>query len=306
VNTDATMHGVWNIVPTPFAPDGSLDIASLRTLADFVVDTGVDGMTILGVMGEAARLSDRERSTVIETIIAQADGRIPVCVGVSHAATDRAVAYAREAAAAGAHSVMLAPPGLSRPNDAAVRRHYFAVAEAVDIPIVVQDHPASSGVWMSVEFLASLAAESHKCRIVKLEDPPTPPKIERVHQAAPELTVLGGLGAVMLIEELGRGAAGTMTGFGYPEVLVDIVGRWFAGDHDGAAASFDRHLPLIRFENQEGLSLAIRKHVYQRRGAISSAFVRAPGVAIDRGSIAELEAILGRIGLESPRAAAPA
>jgi 4-hydroxy-tetrahydrodipicolinate synthase len=192
---------------------------------------------------------------------------------------------------------MLAPPALPRPNDAAVRRLYFAVATAVDVPIVVQDHPASSGVWMSVEFLASLAAESHKCRVVKLEDPPTPPKIERLLHADPDVTILGGLGGLMLIEELGRGAAGTMTGFGYPEVLVDIIRRWAAGDRDGATAVFDRHLPLIRFENQEGLSLAIRKHVYQRRGAIASARVRAPGGSIDDGSIAELDRILARIGL---------
>jgi 4-hydroxy-tetrahydrodipicolinate synthase len=293
------MQGVWNIVPTPFTPDGELDVASLPTLVDFVVGTGVDGMTILGVMGEAGRLSDSERSRVIDTVLERAAGRIPVCIGVSHGATDQAVTFARAAVAAGAHSIMLAPPTLPRPNDGAVRRHYFAVASSVDMPIVVQDHPASSGVWMSVEFLASLAAESHKCRVVKLEDPPTPAKIERLIHAAPEVTVLGGLGAIMLVEELGRGAAGTMTGFGYPEILVDIVRRWTDGDRDGATAAFDRHLPLIRFENQDGLSLAIRKHVYARRGAIASDHVRAPGASVDSGTIAELDAILIRLGLPS-------
>lgn len=294
------MHGVWNIVPTPFRPDGDLDVDSLPTLVDFVIGTGVDGMTILGVMGEAGRLSDDERRRVIDAVLERAAGRIPVCIGVSHGATGQAVAFARAAVAAGAHSVMLAPPALPRPNDAAVRRHYFAVASAVDVPIVVQDHPASSGVWMSVEFLASLAAESHKCQVIKLEDPPTPPKIERLLRAAPDVTVLGGLGAIMLIEELGRGAAGTMTGFGYPEALVEIVLRWRAGDREGATEVFDRHLPLIRFENQDGLSLAIRKHVYARRGAIASAHVRAPGAALDDGSIEELDAILARVGLLSP------
>jgi 4-hydroxy-tetrahydrodipicolinate synthase len=301
VTADATLEGVWNIVPTPFTPDGALDVPSLGSLAEFVVASGVDGMTILGVMGEAARLSDAERSNVIATILDRIDGRLPVCVGISHAATDRAVAYARDAVAGGAHALMLAPPAVPRPNDAAVRRHYFAVAEAVDRPIVVQDHPASSGVHMSVEFLASLAAESHKCRTVKLEDPPTPPKIERLLRAAPEVAVLGGLGAMMLIEELGRGAVGTMTGFGYPEVLVEIVSRWRVGDRAGATTVFDRYLPLIRFENQEGLSLAIRKHVYAHRGAIASGHVRAPGSGLDEGSIAELESILQRVGLAADR-----
>ena len=128
------LRGVWNIVPTPFTPDGAVDTASIPGLVGFVRGTGVDGMTILGVLGEAGRLGDAERTTVLEAVLAAAAGSIPVCVGVSHASTDRAIALAREAQAAGAHSVMLAPPPLARPTDAALRRHYLAVAEAVDVP----------------------------------------------------------------------------------------------------------------------------------------------------------------------------
>ena len=154
---EAAFGGVWNIVPTPFTPSGDLDIASVRRLTDFVIGTGVDGLTILGVMGEAPKLSDAERSAVIEATVAAADGRRPVCVGISHPATDRAVAFACEAAALGAHSLMLAPPQLAKPSDAAIRRHYLAVAAATDLPIVVQDYPPASGVQMSVELIAALA-----------------------------------------------------------------------------------------------------------------------------------------------------
>ncbi len=299
----AALHGVWNIVPTPFTPDGALDTASLPTLVSFVRATGVDGLTILGVLGEAGRLGDGERSTVLGAVLEAADGSIPVCVGVSHAATDRAVAYARDAQAAGAHSVMLAPPPLARPTDAALRRHYLAVAEAVDLPIVVQDHPASSGVPMSVEFLLALAAEAPACGVVKLEEEPTPPKAGRLVAGSSELRVLGGLGGAMLLEELGRGTHGTMTGFGFPEVLVAIVRRWFDRDRAGAAAVFDRFATLIRFENQALLNLPIRKYVYERRGAIADATVRAPGVAADPGTIADLEDILRRVGLDRHLAA---
>ena len=291
------LRGVWNVVPTPFAEDGSLDEGSIAALVDFVVGCGVDGLTILGVMGEVSRVSDAERSRILEATLAAAGDRLPVCVGVSHAATDGAVRFAREAAARGAHSVMLAPPALSRPNDAAVRRHYFAVAEAVDVPIVVQDHPASSGVWMTVEFLASLAAESTKCRVVKLEEEPSAPKIRRLLAASPELLVLGGLGGMMLLEELRAGAAGTMTGFGFPEILVDIVRRFRIGDGDGARDVFYRACPLIRFENQPLLNLPIRKYIYQRRGAIASARVRAPGGTLDVGTIADLDDLLAALGL---------
>ena len=174
------LRGVWNIVPTPFAPSGAVDDASIAGLVSFVRATGVDGMTILGVLGEAGRLGDGERARVLAAALEAAADTIPVCVGVSHAATDRAIAFAREAEAVGAHSVMLAPPPLARPTDAALRRHYLAVAEAISIPVVVQDHPASSGVPMTSDFLLSLAAESPQCRVIKLEEEPTPPKAGRL------------------------------------------------------------------------------------------------------------------------------
>lgn len=292
------LRGVWNIVPTPFLPDGGLDTASIPGLVDFVRRTGVDGLTILGVLGEAARLGDAERSAVLHTALEAAGGTLPVCVGVSHAATDRAIAHAREAQAAGAHSVMLAPPPLARPSDAALRRHYLAVADAVGLPIVVQDHPASSGVQMSAEFLLALAAEAPACRVVKLEEEPTPPKVGRLVAGSPDLVVLGGLGGAMLLEELRHGSHGTMTGFGYPEVLVAAVRRWFAGDRAGAAAVFDRYATLIRFENQALLNLPIRKLVYQRRGAIAHATVRAPGMPADAATVADLDDVLRRVGLD--------
>jgi 4-hydroxy-tetrahydrodipicolinate synthase len=222
-----------------------------------------------------------------------------VCVGVSHPSSDRAIAYAREAAAAGAHSVMVAPPPLPRPTDAALRRHYLAVASAVPLPIVVQDHPASSGVVMSPDFLLALAAEAPSCRVIKLEDEPTPPKVGRLVADSPDVVVLGGLGGEMLVEELRRGSHGTMTGFGYPEILVAIVRRWFGGDRAGATDVFDRYATLIRFENQALLNLPIRKLVYQRRGAIAHATVRAPGGPADAGTVADLEDILRRTGLDA-------
>jgi 4-hydroxy-tetrahydrodipicolinate synthase len=222
---------------------------------------------------------------------------LPICAGVSHAATDRAVAFAREAEALGAHSVMLAPPALAKPNDDAVRTHYLAVAAAITIPIVVQDHPQSSNVWMSTGLIGAIAAAAPQCRVVKLEEEPSPPKIRRLLGESPDIVVLGGLGAIMLVEELRAGASGTMTGFGYPDLLVDIVRRWFAGDVAGARATFHRVLPLVRFENQPGINIAIRKEIYRRRGALQSAKVRAPGGQLDRGTLADLDDLLAHLEL---------
>ena len=291
------LSGVWNIVPTPFDEGEELDLASLRTLTDFVIGHEVDGMTILGVLGEGAKLADAERSAVIETTLEQANGRLPVCVTVSAPSTHRSEAFAREAARAGAHSVMLSAPPLSRPNDEAVRRHYLRVAEAVpELPVVIQDLPAL-GVWMSADLIAGLAREAPNLRVVKLEEEPTAPKVGRLMAANPDLRVLGGLGGEMLIEELRRGAVGTMTGFGYPETLVAIMRDWRAGNETAAVDRFHRWMPLIRFENQQLLNLPIRKHIYMRRGAMASDKVRAPGPTIDEQTKADLDDLLRRLGL---------
>jgi 4-hydroxy-tetrahydrodipicolinate synthase len=290
------LSGVWNIVPTPFHPDEELDLESLRTLTDFVISHGVDGMTLLGVLGEGAKLSDRERAQVIEVVLDQAQGRMPVCVTVSAPSTHRAEAYAREALAAGAHSVMLSAPPLARPNDDAVRRHYLRVAAAVpDMPVVIQDLP-TLGVWMTADLIGGMAAEAENLRVVKLEEEPTAPKVGRLLTANPRLRVLGGLGGEMLIEELRRGAVGTMTGFGFPETLVAIMRDWRNGDEEAAVARFHQWMPLIRFENQQLLNLPIRKHIYMRRGAMASDRLRAPGPPLDDRTKADLEDLLRRLG----------
>ena len=275
------LEGVWNIVPTPFPPTAPSTRRASRGLTRFVAGCGVDGMTILGVLGEAAKLSDDERGTVIDGVVAAA-GDLPVCVGVSHAATDRAVAFAREAAG---HGRALGDARAAGPRPAERRRGPRPLPRrrrAVDLPVVVQDHPASSGVHMTRRAAgddrragADLPGRQARGRAESAEGRPAAAPRPRAS------AILGGLGAIMLLEELRRGAVGTMTGFGFPELLVEIVAR------SGPATRrrpgrFHRILPLIRFENQPGINLAIRKHLYRRRGAIASERVRAPGPASTR------------------------
>jgi 4-hydroxy-tetrahydrodipicolinate synthase len=294
------LTGVYNITPTPFAHDGSLDIDSLKRLTVFTRDKGVHGMTILGVLGEADKLTEGERDRVIATTVEAAGSGFPICVGTTHAGTDGCIAYSRRAQELGARAVMVAPPKLARANDAALERHYLAVAEAIDIPVVVQDFPPSvGGILMSVEVIARIGAASPRCRYLKLEDEPSPMKVSQVRAANPEISVLGGLGGMMFLEELRHGAHGTMTGFGYPEILVDIYSRYTVGDIDGATGVFYKYLPLIRFENQPRINLAIRKHIYHRRGAIASPRARAPFAPVDAETLADLDDILRRLDLRS-------
>lgn len=291
------LTGVYNITPTPFHPDGQLDLPSLRRLTSFTRERGVNGMTILGVLGEADKLTEAERDRVIAETIGAA-GDLPICVGTTNAGTDGCIAFSRRAQELGAKAVMVAPPKLARTNDAALERHYLAVAEAIDIPVVVQDFPpAVGGITMSVELIAALGEASERCRFLKLEDEPSPMKVSQVRAANQNVRIFGGLGGMMFLEELRHGAAGTMTGFAFPEILVDIYQRFVQGDLDGAAEVFYRYMPLIRFENQPRINLALRKHIYHRRGAIASPRVRAPFTPVDADTLADLDDLLRRLAL---------
>ena len=290
------LHSSYTIAPTPFAPDGSIDRASIATMVEFLIGLGVQGITMLGVMGEVDKLGDAERDLIIDDVVTANRGRVKICIGTSHVGTDRSVAYSKRAVELGADALMVAPPKLAKPNDAALRAHYHAIAAAVTVPIVVQDHPVSSGVLMSVDFLANLAREAPGCNYLKLEEEPTPAKTTRMRAASPDMVIFGGMGANMLLEELKHGADGTMTGFGFPEILVKICAQYVAGDVDGATQTFYHACPLIRYENQPGVNMAIRKYIYAQRGAISHAHVRAPSAPLAADVIADLHDIITRLG----------
>jgi len=276
VDANKLLRGVYNVTPTPFDQNGKLDEGSIKKLTDFVIDRGVNGLTILGMMGESAKVSETERERIIAGFLDSAAGRVPVCVGTSHAATDQCIRFSKQAQKLGATAVMVAPPALTRTDDTALRKHYLTVAEAIDIPILVQDVPESNGIYMSDNFIARIAEESPQCRFIKLEDPPAPPKITRILALNPNLTIFGGSGGLMFLEELKHGAKGTMTGFAFSEILVEIYKKFADGDIDGATETFYHYLPLIRFECQPGISLSIRKYTYYIRNAIESPFVREP------------------------------
>ena len=179
------LTGIYNITPTPFLPDGGLDDDSLRRLTAFTRGTRVNGMTILGVLGEADKLTESERDRVTAIVMETAGADFPICVGTTHAGTDGCIAYSRRAQELGARAVMVAPPKLARTNDAALERHYLAVAEAVDIPVVVQDFPpAVGGITMSVELIAKLGAATPRLSFLKLEDEPAPMKITQIRAAS--------------------------------------------------------------------------------------------------------------------------
>jgi 4-hydroxy-tetrahydrodipicolinate synthase len=289
-----TFEGVYSVLPTPFDPQGNLDEPSLRRVVDLFLKAGVNGLTALGVTGEVARLDDSERARVLEIVLDEVNGRVPVVAGTTAEGTRTCITHSRAAQTAGARAVMVSPPRMPKLNSDAVLRHYAALAEAVDVEIIVQDYPPISGYAMEAHLLARIASEIPRARTIKLEDPPTPFKTSRILEAAGsvEVRIFGGLGGVYLLEELLAGATGAMTGFAFPEILVRIVSLFRDGRLDEAAEVFYRTVPLMRFEFQEGIGMAIRKEVLARRGAIASPTIRPPGGRLDQSTRQALDRVL--------------
>ena len=276
--------GVFSVLPTPFDSSGTIDPVSLKRVVDVFIADGVNGFTALGVTSEVARLTESERDAVLDTVLAHVNGRVPVVAGTTADGLRTCIEYTQRAKAAGAAAVMISPPRMSKINSDAVTKHFSEVASAVDLPIIVQDYPPISGYAMEASLLARIARDVPAARTIKLEDPPTPFKTSRIleqTQGMP-IAIFGGLGGVFLLEELMAGAAGAMTGFAYPAILVKIVTLFRAGQLDEAAEAFYANVPLMRFEFQEGIGMAIRKEVLRRRGAIAHAGIRLPGGTLDQ------------------------
>ncbi|HUE97374.1 MAG TPA: dihydrodipicolinate synthase family protein [Longimicrobiaceae bacterium] len=288
------LKGVVSVLPTPFTPGDELDLPSLRRVVDAYIDAGVDGLVALGFTSEVARLTATEKRTILETVMDQANRRVPVVVGTSAAGLKLCIQASLQARDAGAAAVMVSPPAMPKINSREVLSHYRDLASACDLPIVVQDFPPLTGYFMEPWLLAEIAREVPSARIIKLEDAPTPLKAYRIIEAAGDLKVdiFGGLGGGFLLEELLAGATGAMTGFAYPEILVRIVSLYHAGEVAEAAHFFYRTVALMRFEFQAGLGVAIRKELLKRRGIFADVGIRAPGPLPDPSTIAAMDRLL--------------
>jgi 4-hydroxy-tetrahydrodipicolinate synthase len=286
------LRGTWYIVPTPFAADGGLDLASLGRLVDAAVAWGVDGLTVMGVMAEPGALSADERAASLRTVFDAAAARLPIAVGCSAAAITTTLELVSQARGLGACAAMVAAPPLHRNVDQLP--DYFKGAAEGGLPLVIQDEPNATGVLIPVSILLA-AATSSGSRTMKIEDPPTPAKIARLLGAAPDLDVFGGLGGVSALGELRRGACGTMTGFAYPEILRGVRELVEAGSLRDAGLMFDRYLPLIQFEAQQFVGLAIRKEVLRRRRIFTTQRTRGPVPTLDPTTLEELDDLFERL-----------
>ena len=292
--------GVFIISATPFAADGALDLDSADRLVEFYLEKGVSGITILGMMGEAPKLAPDESAAFMQRVVVRIDGRVPVVVGVSDAGIDKLARFSKLSMDSGAAGVMIAPaPNLG--TEEKIHRYFSQVFAALGdaIPVCYQDYPFATGTEISVAAFNRLVAEFGQLVMLKHEECPGLNKLSEVRKAAAEglrrVAVLVGNGGLYLPQELARGADGAMTGFAYPEMLVEVVELYLRGEPDRAEDLFDAYLPLVRHEQQPGFGLALRKEVLYRCGVLGSATVRAPGPRLNRTDHEELSRLIARV-----------
>jgi 4-hydroxy-tetrahydrodipicolinate synthase len=300
-------RGVYVIAPTPFSDDGGIDFASIDRMTDFFIASGAAGITVLGQMGEAPKLDHAEALDIAQRVIRRAT--IPVVVGVSAPGFAGMRSLARASMEAGAAGVMIAPPNTLRTDDQ-IAGYFRQATEAIggDVPFVLQDYPLTFSVVMAPAVIRRIITENPSCVMLKHEDWPGLEKISALRgferdQGMRHVSILCGNGGLFLDFELERGADGAMTGYCFPDLLADVVRLHAEGRRDAMHDLFDAHLPLIRYEQQQGIGLAVRKYVLMRRGVIASEAQRRPAGKLSAGARAEVDYLLARIARIDARAA---
>jgi 4-hydroxy-tetrahydrodipicolinate synthase len=298
---DSAATGVYLITVTPFTDSGALDLPSTDRMVDFCLDAGVTGLTVLGIMGEATKLTAEESRLFVKQVLARVADRVPVVVGASAPGFAPMRELTDSVMAMGAAGVMVAPPASVRTDDQIVA--YFEMVNETlgkDVPWVLQDHPVATGVQMSTSVVLRILKNSPTCVMLKHEDCPGLAKLSAIRAASARGDVArvailtGNGGGLFLPEELTRGADGAMTGFAYPEMMVEVCRAHAAGNVEKAHDIFDAYLPLARYEQQSGIGLAVRKHILAERGVIASAHIRKPGPKLSAADVADIARLTQR------------
>ena len=293
--------GVYPISVTPFLENGAIDFDSMDRLTDFFIEIGVPGVTLLGILGEASKLTAAESLDLVTRVARRADGRLQLIAGASQTGFAEMKSFVGAAMDAGAAGIMVAPAGNLKTEDQ-ILSYYEAVSALVgtDVPIALQDHPQATGVFMSAATIGRIVENVGAVKIVKHEEGSGLRKLSRLRAQEAEggrrrVSILVGNSALHLPQELARGADGANTGVAFPEMLIEVCRRFSAGDMEAAEDLYDIFLPLIRHEWQAGIGLAIRKEVFRRRGLIACARTRAPGPSLDAADHGELTGLLARL-----------
>jgi dihydrodipicolinate synthase/N-acetylneuraminate lyase len=289
-------EGVFPILVTPFDTNGRIDEESLRREVDYVVAAGVDGVGV-AMASEILKLTEAERDQLIRWVVDQARGRVPIVVNTGGPASDVAVFYSKRAQELGVDALMCQPLSLGPGTPSEIRAYFRAISDAVAIPIFIQD---TATARVPAALARQIGEECARVRYTKVESlPPAQMVGENVRVAGDVLTVFGGAGASYVLEEIRRGARGTMPWPSTPHELAEIWRRANQGDGAGARQVFYRVIEPLNRLGEGGMraALQVHKEVLRRKGIIATAVVRHPADPLDPDIAADLDALCGELGI---------
>lgn len=286
------LAGAFPVLPTPFRPDGAIDEADFLAVIEFALAAGADGLVYPGVASEVDTLTPDERAGQVALLASRVAGRVPLVIGASDPDPAAAASNLAIAAEAGAAAAMVMAPGHAG-NDVVRQLGYFAaVTKAAALPIMLQNQPRPIGAGLLPQEVSEIARAVPAIRYVKEETQPCGQNLSRIAAALAGDSdgIFGGAGGRYIMDELNRGAAGTMPAAELTDIHARIVGAFHAGDVTTARRLYSASLPLLNF--QAVFRMHMTKEVLRRRGVIRNTFVRGAGPRFDDGDRAELAALL--------------
>lgn len=292
---DTSFSGVFPILQMPFDENGNIILDDLRAEVEYAIRGGVHGVGI-AFGTEVNKLSDHERDDVLSTVVDQANHRIKVVMNTGAPSTAQTINYGRVAKVLGADAVMIAPPAIPGIPTLLVRQHFLDIAEASDLPIFMQD---MTGAPMAPSLLAELANAHENLCYAKIESLPTPNRFSEAGEAASDrLSMFGGANGVYFLEELRRGARGTMQGIALCDIVRKTWDAFHSGDEARAENIWNTYQPLVKLYTMgEGQLYWIAKEILKRRGVFTEAYPRLPAVKPDAGMYRQLDELIERLGV---------
>lgn len=297
------LEGIIPILFTPFADNGDIDAGGLRAIVRFEVDGGAHAIGINGFASEAYKMSDDERWRTVEIVAGELAGALPLIIGIAPNSTESAIQQARQFAAFQPAALMTLPPPTMDNGERALVEFYVELANASDIPIILQQAPhipQYRHTELPAEALAEIAERAPNVLYYKLEGPGSAAKMRELKPLLPEdRKMFGGGGGITVLEELRNGAAGLIPGVGFNEIFLAAWARWKRGETDAAEATILKGAPLTKAVSGRGheYSLHMRKQLMKRFGAIESATVRKPTIQFDECDLPAFFAIVDALDL---------
>jgi 4-hydroxy-tetrahydrodipicolinate synthase len=292
--------GVLPVLAVPFRNDGSVDLESIPKLIEHCISSKANGLVIFGLASELYKLNDSERIQILKEVLSAVNSRIPVIVGTEHSGTQAAVARSVEAEKLGASALMLYPPTFVKPDEANILSYFTAVGSAVNIPVIIQDAPAWTGVTLSLSLLSRIISDQPNVNYIKLESPPIGDKAKTLRLEG--FKIIAGFGAIHLMEDLNSGIDGFMPGCSLPWIFVEISDLFYSGQIEKARTLFQRVLPLLTFQLTSLDSfIEIQKILLKRMQVFSTSFCREPHTPISAERVAYLNVLIDEIGLQELR-----